>query len=89
VPPGQATKGLPPGWVTLRRYETPTLNGQAPASADDLVVALWPLVPALACRGKVGQAVGGYTNLDDVPRDDLEVFPGAKSQAIHDHLSHA
>jgi hypothetical protein len=61
----------------------PTLNGQAPASADELVVALWPLVQVLACQGNVGQALGGYTNVGDVLRDDLEVFPGAKRQAVH------
>ena len=63
----------------------PTLNGQAPASADELVVALWPLVQALACRGNVGQALGGHLCRAVV---DLEVFPGAKSQAVHDHLPH-
>jgi DNA-binding SARP family transcriptional activator len=47
------------------------------------------LMQALACQGNVAEALCVYTSLREVLRDELGVFPSAKSQAVYDHLLHA
>jgi SARP family transcriptional regulator, regulator of embCAB operon len=46
------------------------------------------LMQALACQGNVAEALSVYTALREVLREELGVFPSARSQAVYDELLH-
>lgn len=46
------------------------------------------LMQALACQGNVAEALSVYTALREVLREELGVFPSARSQAVYHELLH-
>ena len=47
------------------------------------------LMQALARQGNVAEALGVYSRLRDILRDELGVSPSAETQAVYDHLLHS